>query len=93
VDGEAVWAGKDGKSDFDKLHSNAHDEQVFLYAFDLLEWNGEDYRQHPLEKRKAKLEKFSRGLRGCGFRNTSMEMARRFSSTPAKMGLRHSGDC
>ena len=23
VDGEAVWAGKDGRSDFDKLHSNA----------------------------------------------------------------------
>ena len=44
-------------SPIDKLHSNAHDHQVFLYAFDLLELNGEDYRQHPLEKRKAKLEK------------------------------------
>jgi bifunctional non-homologous end joining protein LigD len=32
VDGEAVWCGKDGKSGFDRLHSNAHDEQVFLYA-------------------------------------------------------------
>jgi bifunctional non-homologous end joining protein LigD len=30
VDGEAVWAGKDGKSDFDRLHSRAHDEVVFL---------------------------------------------------------------
>jgi bifunctional non-homologous end joining protein LigD len=40
VDGEAVWAGKDDKSDFDKLHSNAHDDQVFLYGFDLLELNG-----------------------------------------------------
>jgi bifunctional non-homologous end joining protein LigD len=42
VDGEAVWAGKDGKSDFDRLHSNAHDDGVFLYAFDLLElkWRG-----------------------------------------------------
>ena len=35
------------------LHSHAHDEQVFLYAFDLLELNGEDYRQHSLEQRKA----------------------------------------
>jgi bifunctional non-homologous end joining protein LigD len=67
VDGEAVWAGKDGKSDFDKLHSNAHDEQVFLYAFDLLEWNGEDYRQHPLEKRKAKLEKILAWTQGMRF--------------------------
>jgi bifunctional non-homologous end joining protein LigD len=57
VDGEAVWAGKDGKSDFDRLHSHAHDHQVFLYAFDLLELNGEDYRQHSLEMRKVKLEK------------------------------------
>jgi bifunctional non-homologous end joining protein LigD len=38
VDGEAVWAGKDGRSDFDRLHSNAHDYAVFLYAFDLLEF-------------------------------------------------------
>ena len=51
VEWEAVWAGKDGTSHFDKLHSNAHDAQVFLYAFDLLELNGEDYRNHPLEKR------------------------------------------
>ena len=36
VDGEAVWAGDDGKSDFDRLHSHAHDDAVFLYAFDLL---------------------------------------------------------
>ena len=60
VDGEAVWAGKDGKSDFDRLHSGAHDDAVFLYAFDLLELNSEDYRQHPLEMRKAKLEKGGR---------------------------------
>jgi hypothetical protein len=58
VDGEAVWCGKDGKSDFDRLHSNAHDEQVFLYAFDLLELNSEDYRQHPLEK-QSKIRKNS----------------------------------
>ena len=35
MDGEAVWAGKDGKSDFDKLHSGAQDDAVFLYAFEL----------------------------------------------------------
>ena len=46
-------AARTGNSDFDKLHSHGHDQQVFLYAFDLLELNGEDYRQHPLEKRKA----------------------------------------
>jgi bifunctional non-homologous end joining protein LigD len=67
VDGEAVWCGKDGKSDFDRLHSNAHDEQVFLYGFDVLELNSEDYRQHSLEKRKAKLEKILARTQGIRF--------------------------
>jgi ATP-dependent DNA ligase len=57
VDGEAVWAGQDGKSDFDKLHSGAHDASVFLYGFDLIELDGEDLRPAPLEQRKGKLEK------------------------------------
>jgi hypothetical protein len=57
VDGEAVWAGQDGKSDFDKLHSGAHDASVFLYGFDLIELDGEDLRSAPLEQRKGKLEK------------------------------------
>ena len=30
IDGEAVVCGKDGKSDFDKLHSGTHDASVFL---------------------------------------------------------------
>jgi bifunctional non-homologous end joining protein LigD len=67
VDGEPVWAGKDGKSDFDKLHSHGFDHHVFMYAFDLLELNGEDYRQHPLEKRKAKLEKILAHTKGTRF--------------------------
>ena len=29
IDGEAVWCGPDGNSVFDKLHSRAHDAQVF----------------------------------------------------------------
>jgi hypothetical protein len=66
--GEAVWAGTDGKSDFDKLHSGAHDGGVFLYAFDLLELNSEDYRQHPLEMRKAKLEKILARTQGMRFK-------------------------
>ena len=37
------------------MHSRAYDDQVLLYAFDLLELNGEDCRHLPLEKRKANL--------------------------------------
>jgi hypothetical protein len=38
-----------------------------LYAFDLLELNSEDYRNHPLEKRKAKLEKLLARTQGMRF--------------------------
>ena len=57
IDGEAVVCGKDGKSDFDKLHSGTHDASVFLYGFDLIELDGEDLRPAPLEQRKGMLEK------------------------------------
>ena len=39
-DGEAVVCDQDAASDFDKLHSEGYDDQVVLYAFDLLEVNG-----------------------------------------------------
>jgi ATP-dependent DNA ligase len=54
---EAAYCGKNGFSDFDKLHSHAHNEDIFLYSFDLLELNGDDLRKEPLERRKSKLEK------------------------------------
>jgi bifunctional non-homologous end joining protein LigD len=57
IDGEAVWCGRDGVSDFEKLHTQAYDHQVFLYAFDLIELNGEDCRPVPLEQRKSALAK------------------------------------
>jgi bifunctional non-homologous end joining protein LigD len=88
VDGEAVWCGKDGKSDFDKLQSRAHDQQVFLYAFDLLELNSEDYRQHPLEKRKAKLEKLlARTEQGMRFSEHLDEDGETIFQHACKMGL------
>jgi bifunctional non-homologous end joining protein LigD len=55
IDGEAVLWRPDGLSDFDGLMSRAHDQHVLLYAFDLLELDGEDLRLQPLEERKAKL--------------------------------------
>jgi ATP-dependent DNA ligase len=52
IDGEAVVCGDDGISDFDRLHSQGWDSAVFLYAFDVLEIDGDDLRQEPLERRK-----------------------------------------
>ena len=57
IDGEAVCCDEAGVAVFDKLHSRAHDDQAFLYAFDLLELDGEDWRPRPLEERRAKLQK------------------------------------
>jgi bifunctional non-homologous end joining protein LigD len=57
IDGEAVCCDDAGVAVFEKLHSRAHDGEAFLYAFDLLELDGEDWRPRPLEERKARLEK------------------------------------
>jgi bifunctional non-homologous end joining protein LigD len=56
IDGEAVWCDpKTGLAIFDKLHSQANNGAVFLYAFDLLELDGIDWRDEPLEARKTVL--------------------------------------
>jgi ATP-dependent DNA ligase len=55
IDGEAVLLGVDGISDFDGLHSRQHNDEVQLYAFDVLALNGEDLRKLPLHLRKNKL--------------------------------------
>lgn len=55
IDGEACVVGDDGISDFNRLHSRAWDRHALLYAFDLLELDGEDLRPRPLDERKAKL--------------------------------------
>jgi bifunctional non-homologous end joining protein LigD len=66
IDGEAVFCGADGVSDFNTLHSQAYDNRVFLFGFDLLQLGEEDWRDRPLEKRKAKLQRLlieSHGIR------------------------------
>jgi bifunctional non-homologous end joining protein LigD len=55
IDGEAVCCDDTGVAMFEMLHSRAHDDHAFLYAFDLLEVDGEDLRPRPLEERKARL--------------------------------------
>src|ERR1700756_2280090 len=55
IDGEAVVLGVDGGADFNALHSRQHDEEVQLYAFDILALDGEDLRGLPLTLRKTNL--------------------------------------
>jgi bifunctional non-homologous end joining protein LigD len=55
IDGEAVVLGVDGIADVNALHSRQHDDEVQLYAFDILALDGEDLRGLPLSMRKTNL--------------------------------------
>jgi bifunctional non-homologous end joining protein LigD len=55
IDGEAVACDNNGMPSFDRIRYRRNDASVFLYAFDLIELNGDDLRRDPLEVRKATL--------------------------------------
>jgi ATP-dependent DNA ligase len=55
LDGEAVVCGPDGIAIFDALHRHGTVSEAMLYAFDLLELDGEDLRAMPLGDRKKRL--------------------------------------
>jgi bifunctional non-homologous end joining protein LigD len=67
VDGEAVACDDNGVASFDLVRHHRANGRVFLYAFDLIELNGDDLRRDPLEVRKAALAsilaKASSGIR------------------------------
>jgi bifunctional non-homologous end joining protein LigD len=55
LDGEACVCGTDGVAVFDALHRRGTVREAMLYAFDLLELDGEDLRGLPLGDRKKRL--------------------------------------
>jgi bifunctional non-homologous end joining protein LigD len=63
IDGEAVACDGDGLSIFEKLRWRHHDGHVFVWAFDLLELDGQDLRREPIEVRKATLASVLRACR------------------------------
>jgi ATP-dependent DNA ligase len=66
LDGEAVVCDDDGTANFEMLHSQAHNDRAFLYAFDLLELGGVDVRPLPLEERRGRLQYLLRRVTGPG---------------------------
>ena len=68
-DGEAVIARDDGTPDFHALRSKRRGSEVVLFAFDLLEHDGDDMRDLPLIERKWR---FARLLGRAKRRSTSM---------------------
>jgi bifunctional non-homologous end joining protein LigD len=55
IDGEAVACDENGVASFDLVRHHRANDSVFLYAFDLIELNGDDLRRDPLQVRKATL--------------------------------------
>jgi bifunctional non-homologous end joining protein LigD len=55
IDGEAVACNEDGLSSFALICNRQYDASVFMWAFDLLELDGDDLRLDPSETRKATL--------------------------------------
>ncbi len=55
IDGEAVIARDDGTPDFHALRSKRRGQDAVLYAFDLIEHDGDDLRDVPLIERKRRL--------------------------------------
>jgi bifunctional non-homologous end joining protein LigD len=75
LDGEAVVFRPDGHSDFAALRTNKGAAEASFVAYDLLRFQGEDWRSMPLEVRRAQLEsivdgvdeiKFSEAIEGDG---------------------------
>lgn len=64
IDGEAVVCDEQGLASFNLLRTGSRVKaQAFLYAFDLIEIDGEDLRLLPLIDRKARLERLLKGAK------------------------------
>ena len=56
IDGELIAAGAEGQPDFRALLHGRH-VPVCVYAFDLMELDGRDLREQPLEQRRSQLKR------------------------------------
>jgi bifunctional non-homologous end joining protein LigD len=70
IDGEAVACDDNGLAVFERIRYRRHDGKVFLYAFDLIELNGDDLRREPFDVRKATLASVLTKVLGCASTST-----------------------
>ena len=87
--GEAFICDPNSVAGFDALHRRGTVTEAMMYAFDLLELDGEDLRAQPLVDRKKRLARLLGGRRlGIVLSDhTDEDGALRSSGTPACMGL------
>jgi hypothetical protein len=86
IDGEAVACDDNGIRTFELVHHHRADERVFLYAFDVIELNGDDLRYDPIEARHGPRWRRSwpRLDPASGSTSTSKPTAKPFSGTRAR---------
>ena len=83
IDGEAVVLGPDGLSRFEELSRREATDTAILYAFDLIEHDGEDLRNRPFLERKAALADLLRNTEA----RSAIPPALRCSGRGASFGL------
>jgi ATP-dependent DNA ligase len=89
LDGEACVCGPDGVAVFDDLHRRGTVREAMLYAFDLLEIDGEDLRDLPLGDRKKRLIRLvGRRRSALCCQGTRPMRAPRSTGKPARWALR-----
>src|SRR5262245_64671950 len=77
---------KTGVASFDLIRHHRANERIFLYAFDLIELNGDDLRRDPLEVRKATLASIvAKASPASGSMSIPRATARPSSPTPASL--------
>jgi hypothetical protein len=91
IDGEAVVVGPDGLSRFEELRRREAAHKAILYAFDLIEHDGEDLRDRPFLDRKPRWRDCCAiSRRASCSTNTSPGMALWCSNMPAGLALKAS---
>ena len=90
IDGEAVACDANGLAVFEHLRRKPTGRHVLLYAFDLLELDGEDLRRASFETRKATLASLLRGsLRGLRLNELEVAELLRLGATYIQIDAPH----
>ena len=87
IDGEAVAVRTDGHSDFAALRTKAGSARACFVAFDLLTLNGEDFRQRPIEERRAALSPLVAGVHCILFSDALVAEGALVFATACQLGL------
>src|SRR5258707_15162963 len=91
IDGEAVACDDNGVASFDRIRHRHHDSDAFLYAFDLIELNGDNLRRDRSRSARPRSHlSWPRPVLAFDSTSTSRATDRPCSHTPASSGSKAS---